>query len=268
MIGQYGLGIVLNHFFGAILNAAQGIANQLCGQLQVFSNTMLKALNPVIVKNAGAGKNDQMLNISMTGCKFSFFLLAFFAIPFLIDAEFIMKLWLKNVPEWGVMFFRFQIARVLIEQLTFTLGTSVYAQGNISSISKIRSIIYILPILFTALLFYWKYQPYSMYIVWILCWSIIGGGITLYYTVIKCNLAIKDYIRNVFKPCLILFCIVFLFTTIPYMLISAGLVRFFLICVFSTITFIIILWNFSLTKIEKSTLQKIIQSLIYKIHKV
>jgi O-antigen/teichoic acid export membrane protein len=259
MVGQYGLGIVLNHFFGTILNAAQGVANQFCGQLQVFSNTMLKALNPVIVKSAGAGNNTQMLNISMTGCKFSFFLLAFFAIPFLIDAEFVMRLWLKKVPEWGVMFFRFQIIRVLIEQLTFSLGISIYAQGDINSISKIRSIMFILPILLATLFFYWGYPPYSMYIGWIVCWSIIGGGITLYYAVIKCNLTIKDYIRKVLKPCLILFCIVFLLTIIPYMLIPVGLIRFVSICLLSMIAFILMLWNCSLTNMEKQTLQKIIR---------
>jgi O-antigen/teichoic acid export membrane protein len=259
MIGQYGLGIVLNHFFGAILNAAQGIANQLCGQLQVFSNTMLKALNPVITKSKGAGNHSLMLRTSVTGCKFSFFLLAFFAIPFLTDADFVMQLWLKNVPDWGVIFFRFQIIRVLIEQLTFTLGVSVYAQGDIVGISKIKSIIYILPIVLTLLLFYYDCPPYSMYIVWIFCWSILGGGITLYYAVIKCNLVIKDYIRDVIKPCLGLFCIVFLLTIIPYMLMPTGLIRFFSICLFSSIAFILLLWNFSLTNTEKHILQKIIK---------
>jgi O-antigen/teichoic acid export membrane protein len=261
MIGQYGLGIVLNHFFGAMLNAAQGVANQLCGQLQVFSNTMLKALSPVITKSAGAGNNAQMLNISMTGCKFSFFLLAFFAIPFLVDADYIMVLWLKNVPDWGVMFFRFQLVRVLIEQLTFTLGTSIYAQGDINSISKIRSIMFISPIFLATLFFYWGYPPYSMYIGWIVCWSIIGGGITLYFAVIKCNLRIKDYIYKVLKPCLSLFCMVFLLTIIPYILMPVGLIRFFFMCLFSSIIFLLLLWNFSLTTEEKNTLQKIIQSI-------
>jgi O-antigen/teichoic acid export membrane protein len=52
MLGNYGFSIVLNHFFGSVLNAADGIAGQLNGQLLVFSNTMMKALNPAIVKAA------------------------------------------------------------------------------------------------------------------------------------------------------------------------------------------------------------------------
>ncbi|GHT56298.1 hypothetical protein AGMMS49982_23090 [Bacteroidia bacterium] len=96
VVGQYGLGIVLNYFWGTLLNAAQGVANQLCGQLQSFSTTMLKALNPVIAKSEGEGNHSLMLRSSMAGCKFSFFLVAFLVIPFLIDTPYIMKVWLKN----------------------------------------------------------------------------------------------------------------------------------------------------------------------------
>lgn len=50
MISMYGMGLILNNIFGTILNAAQGIANQISGQLMVFSNTMLSAVNPIIGK--------------------------------------------------------------------------------------------------------------------------------------------------------------------------------------------------------------------------
>ena len=58
---QYGLGIVLNHFWGTTLNAAQGVGNQLCGQLQAFSNNLLKAVNPVIGKSAGENNRENLL---------------------------------------------------------------------------------------------------------------------------------------------------------------------------------------------------------------
>ena len=58
MTSAYGQGIILNHFFGVILNAAQGIAGQINGQLQVLSSNMLKALNPILGKSAGANNKD------------------------------------------------------------------------------------------------------------------------------------------------------------------------------------------------------------------
>ena len=59
MIGNYGLGIIINHFFGALLNAAQGITNQINGQIITLSNNFIKATNPIIGKSAG--KQDLLL---------------------------------------------------------------------------------------------------------------------------------------------------------------------------------------------------------------
>lgn len=77
MVGYYGQGIVLNYFFGPLLNAAYGIVTQLNGQLLVLSNNMLKALNPVIVKNEGTKNRHKMLDISLFGNKLSFFYSSF-----------------------------------------------------------------------------------------------------------------------------------------------------------------------------------------------
>jgi O-antigen/teichoic acid export membrane protein len=258
MVGQYGLGIVLNHFFGTILNAAQGVANQLCGQLQVFSNTMLKALNPVITKSEGAGNRSLMLQISMTGCKFSFFLLAFFAIPFLVDADYIMLLWLKNVPDWGVMFFRFQVVRTLIEQVTIVLDTSISAQGDIVGLNKVKCILNILPVVFTAVLFHLGYSPYYMYIIWIFCWGILGGGTNIFYARIKCNLSIRKYLHEVLKPCFLLFFIVFGVSFIPYIILPVGIIRFSCIAITSILCFLLLLWFCFLNKAEKQIIRSFV----------
>jgi O-antigen/teichoic acid export membrane protein len=255
MIGQYGLGIVLNHFFGAILNAAQGIANQLCGQLQVFSNTMLKALNPMITKSEGEGNRSLMLQASMSGCKFSFFLVAFFAIPVLIDADYIMKLWLKNIPEWSVVFFRFQIFRTLIEQLTIVLNVSISAQGDIVGLNKVKSILNILPVVFTAILFHLGYSPYYMYVIWIFCWSILGGGTNIFYARIKCNLSIQKYLHDVLKPCFLLFSIVFGISLIPYIMLPVGIIRFLCIAIISILCFLLLLWFYFFNESEKQIIR-------------
>ena len=60
LLSFQGIGIVLNNFFGTVLNAAQGIANDVNASLSHFSGNMMKALNPVIVKRAGAGDIDTM----------------------------------------------------------------------------------------------------------------------------------------------------------------------------------------------------------------
>ena len=121
----------INSFFGVIVNAAQGIALQITGQLMAFSNTMLKALNPLIVKSEGENNRDKMLKASITGNKLSFFLLAFFAIPVIIEMPYILKQWLKNVPEYAIIFCRLNLFRSTLTQLTVTFPTAIGATGNI-----------------------------------------------------------------------------------------------------------------------------------------
>lgn len=266
MIGQYGLGVVLNHFFGTVLNAAQGIANQLCGQLQVFSTTMLKALNPMITKSEGQGNRSLMLQASMTGCKFSFLGVAFFAIPCLIDTDYIMKVWLKTVPEWGVVFFRFQIIRTLTEQLTIALSVSIDAVGDIANMSKVKTVISIAPLLLSYFVFYMGASPYWMYVFWIFCWSILGGIVKIYYANKKCNLSLKNFTRNALIPCLIIFCSVFSITIIPRILLPEGILRFLCIGIMSSVSFILLSWRFSLTGVEKQFISGIISLIKRKIH--
>ena len=65
LVSYYGSGLVLNHFFGTILSAAQGIANQVNGQLSNFSLNLMKAVNPVIVKRASSHDMEAMNRVTL-----------------------------------------------------------------------------------------------------------------------------------------------------------------------------------------------------------
>lgn len=71
-----GLAVILNLFFGAIINSAYAIANQVSGQLMFLSTTMLKSINPQIMKSEGNGDRKRMLRLAMIASKFGFFLLS------------------------------------------------------------------------------------------------------------------------------------------------------------------------------------------------
>ena len=131
MIANYGQGIVINVFFGTLVNAAQSIAAQISGQLGAFSLTLSKALNPLIDKSEGAGNREMMLKATLGGTKISFFLLSFLYIPFLVKMPYILSLWLKNVPEFTVIFCRLLLIRNLIEQFYIPLTNALGAVGNI-----------------------------------------------------------------------------------------------------------------------------------------
>lgn len=96
MISGYGQGIILNNFFGTVLNAAQGIALQINGQLQVLSSNMLKAVNPILGKSVGAHNTELLIKSTILGAKYAAALYSLVAIPLFIKAPYILEIWLKN----------------------------------------------------------------------------------------------------------------------------------------------------------------------------
>lgn len=267
MISQYGLGIVLNMFFGTVLNAAQGIANQISGQLMTFSNTMLKALNPIIAKSEGSGNRNLMLEASITGCKFSYLLLALFAIPFIFETPYILKLWLKNVPDWAIVFSQLQLVRSLIEQLTVMLGVAISAQGDIKKYTITKSFLNLSPIVLTYLFFKFNYPPYSLYVIWIIAGGILGGMLSLYFTVKQCGLDQKVFFNRVIAPCLGVTTFMVLLGLIPSILIKTDVFRFFSVLISTTIAFILALWFVYLNLEEKKQIHHLLFVIKQRIQK-
>ena len=264
IISQYGLSIVLNHFWGTILNAAQGIANQISGQLMVFSNTMLKALNPVITKSKGSDNDLLMIKASLLGCKYAYIMLVTFAVPFMLEAPYILKLWLKNVPDWAIVFCTLQLLRSIIEQLTISIGSAISAQGQIKKYSLFKSITSILPIIFTSIFFLFRFPPYMMYIIWILCGGIIGGYISLYYAKKLCHLNFLEYYKEVLMPCLIISIVMLIFGYIPQLLLTESFTRLVITIFFTSISMIISYYS-CCNQEEKRLLKNMLQKLYAKI---
>lgn len=209
LLCMQGVSILLNMFGGVIANAAHGIANQLAGQLMVFSNNMLKALNPVLVKSRGAGETEKMIEAASTGNKLSFIIYTFFAIPFIIECPYILSIWLKNVPEYAVLFVRLVLIRQMISQLMVTLETCISATGRIRNYTIASSCIWLFPICIGYLLY--KIGTPIETIYWLLivlvCVRILNA---LCFCRKLCGMHVSDYVRCTLLPCLFIGLLLFL----------------------------------------------------------
>ena len=81
-----GLNILLNVFFGPVVNAARGIANQVDGAIRLFASNFQMAINPQIVKTYAAKDLESMHKLVFRSSKFSFFLLLALSLPVMIEA--------------------------------------------------------------------------------------------------------------------------------------------------------------------------------------
>lgn len=266
MISQYGLSVVLNNFFGAILNAAQGIANQISGQLMAFSNTMIKAVSPAIAKSEGAGERDKMLNASLLSAKYGYLLFAIFAVPFLLETPYILEIWLEEVPDWAVLFVRLQLILLLIEQLTLMVGRAVEVQGDIKVYFALQSFLNILPIVLTYLFFSFGFPPYYLYVIWILVGGIISGGVCIYFAKLKCGLKFSDFMYKVFYPSIIPTIGMLIAGAIFIYWLEESFLRLLFVIGITTISFVIIVYT-TMAENEKSMIISLIKLLKKKIFK-
>ena len=200
MISAYGQGIILNNFFGTVLNAAQGIASQINGQLQVLSSNMLKAVNPILGKSVGAHNTELLIKSTMLGAKYAAALYSLVAIPLFIETPYILKLWLKNVPDWAVIFVRFQLLKTFIEFQFVTLPSSISATGKIKKYSFYSSLSNLMQLPAIYILFKLGYPPYCMYIATILFGNLVVYGIAMYFAKKNYSLSIIAYLKCVLLP--------------------------------------------------------------------
>lgn len=126
-----GVNIVLNSFFGLIVNAARGIAFQVSAAVASLSGNFQQAINPQIVKSYANNNLSNMHNLIMKGTRLSFFMLFMLSVPIMFHLEEVLCLWLGEVPEYTRLFCLLAIINSLISSLSGMLLTGAMATGNI-----------------------------------------------------------------------------------------------------------------------------------------
>src|SRR5690606_38150565 len=104
----------------------QGIIGNFVSNFQV-------AVNPQIVKNYAAGDKQASLNLIYKSAKFSFFGMLILIVPLLVNLDYVMNLWLKEVPPNAIEFIRLALVYSLIETLSNPLMSGLQATGKIKA---------------------------------------------------------------------------------------------------------------------------------------
>ena len=126
-----GSNILLNLFFGTVLNAAYGVTMQVQNAVQAFVTNFQMAVNPQIIKQYAAGNKEQCLNLIFQSAKFSYFLVFLIAFPIICNIDFILELWLKTPPKYTSVFVFLCLINLLIDCISGPLMIGAQATGNI-----------------------------------------------------------------------------------------------------------------------------------------
>lgn len=126
-----GVTMLVNIFFGAAINAAQAIANQVSNAIQQFSNNFITAVSPQIIKLYAEEKYSEMLKLTNRASRFSFYITMLLAFPIVCNISLILKLWLRNVPDYTDSFILLIILWILFEVISQPVLKVIIATGKI-----------------------------------------------------------------------------------------------------------------------------------------
>lgn len=197
-----GLNILLNVFFGPVVNAARGISVLVQGTVMQFSSNFQMAINPQITKLYASEDYQSMYRLIERSSKFTFFLLLLICLPVVLETEIILTVWLKTVPDYTVTFVRLMLCTSMIDTLSNPLMVAATATGNVKVYQSVVGgiLLAILPISYIVLKL--GGSPSSVFIVHFII-SILAFISRVYIVHKLINLNIKDFILNVVCRCLL-----------------------------------------------------------------
>lgn len=201
--------LLLNAFFGPLVNAAKGIANQIFSYFGRFTQSFLTATRPQIVKYWASQEHDQFERIILATCKYGYFLLLLCTIPAVLEMPLLLRLWLGKYPDYTVGFADLTLFCGLVNYFSFPIVYGMQATGKIAFFelfgSGIRFIVFPL-----AWFFLWKgFSPLSaMYVN--LAVTILCVAVRLVIMARATKLSLTKILWDVFAPLLIVTALSFL----------------------------------------------------------
>lgn len=266
ILKNYAVNIIINVFYGVIVNAARGIALQINTAITKFSGGFLTALRPQIIKNYAINDRYRLVKLINIGTKFSSFLLILLSIPIIVESEFILRAWLGTVPDRTSNFV------ILIIILSISEGTLVYAHntalmatGKIKMPQIFTGFIQLMNIPISFLLLKHGFSPESTIVTAIII-AHICIFIRLYFLKIEIPYySIRDFIFNVYIKVIV----VALFASIlPFFiktLYSESFMRFILVCLSSLIWTSLTVYFIGCDKMDRNMINEKIKHITLKI---
>lgn len=138
-----GVIFVLNMSFGVVINAVTSIATTVQNTLSSFSNNVLIAIKPQIIKRYALGNVHEMLTLVMTGIRFNLLIQLIITLPIIFSMDFILTVWLKNPPEGCVSFCQVMLCSNILSSISQIIYSGIQATGKLKFTSICRNIIYI-----------------------------------------------------------------------------------------------------------------------------
>lgn len=261
---NYGLNILLNLFFGPVVNAARGIAFQVQNAVQGFSNNFQMALNPQIIKSYAQNDLKRMHQLIFASSKYAFFLLFFLSLPIIIEAPKILSVWLTEVPEHTVNFVRLILALITFDSLGSSISIAQQATGKIKKyqIWVGGIMLMIVPVAYVSLKM--GARPEYVYIVYFLA-CIVAHIVRMIIIRPMIKLSLQEYFHKVIFRLIIVAVCASILPIIAYKLLPVTLLSLFVVCLLCPITVTVSIYFLGLEQSERKMVNEKLKNVSQKI---
>lgn len=230
-----GVNIILNSFFGPVVNAARGLAEQVNGAVNRFVANFQTAVNPQLIKNYASDQLGEMKTLLFRSTRFSYYLLLALSLPIILKMDFILHLWLKEVPDYTVGFCQLVLVSSLVSTLSNLLAQVARAYGKIRNYQIIVSIFLFLNFPLSYIVLKFGCSPLSSMFV-----NIGVNTMLLFVRLRLTNRMIQmtygSFIRNVLLPVIIVTAVALVIPLIIYFMLDNSIISFIIVCLVSFVS--------------------------------
>lgn len=197
LLRDQGGNIIINIFCGPMVNSARSIANQVGWAVNSFAANFMTALNPQITKSYASGDHRYMMELIFQGARFSYYMLLLLSLPVIINAQYILALWLKDVPEHTVLFARLTLLFAMSESISNPLITAMLATGNIRNYQIVVGGLQLMNLPIAYILLRIGYIPeIILFVAIFISQCCLAARLIMLKSLIK--LKVRQYLKNVY----------------------------------------------------------------------
>jgi O-antigen/teichoic acid export membrane protein len=249
--------ILLNQFFNPLVIAARSIASSVNSAASSFSYNFSTALRPQIIKSYSSGQKTEMIRLISGGSKSTYFLMYLFVLPLVLEMPTVLAIWLKNVPDYAVVFTRLALIDVLINSISFPLMTAARAPGKIKIYESVLGSIQLASFFIAWIVLMLGAPAYSVMIVTI-CISVAMFIVRLVITGYLVGFSIRQFLYEAIVPACMVTIVSAILPVLLFTVLQEGLLRLFIVIAVSILSVCGCMYTLGLNTAERKRINEII----------
>ncbi len=241
VLRNQGADVILNLFFGPVVNAARGIAVKMDAVITQFVTNFMMALNPQITKSYASGDMEYMFKLMFKGARYSYYILLLLTLPVILNTHYILVLWLKLVPDHTALFVQLILVLALSESISNPLVTAMLATGKIRNYQLVVGGLQMMNLPVAYICLYFGAIPESVVIVAIVI-SQLCLAARLYMLRRMINLKVGQYLKDVYLNVIMVTTIAAFIPSVMSLNLSEGFPHFILTSIVSIISTLLVVY--------------------------